>query len=104
MCLPLYDEAFNVRCTARAADGDALTTSISITWLDGQTRTGSQQFPAGASSSEAGATFVLNSVNRTLAKELWGATGVCTVTNSRGQTTTQSITARYPGFDSVSRR
>ncbi len=93
-CFPLYDEALFITCTARAADGDALTSTISVTWSDGSTTTSVKAFPAGASSSDEGATFVASAVNRGAAPLPKSATAVCTVTNTRGETATQSLTAK----------
>jgi hypothetical protein len=92
-CFPLYDEVLFITCTARAADGDALTSDISIVWSDGRTASGTREFPAGASSSDEGASFVLNSVNRAPSSQAVSATAVCTVTNSRGETATQTLIA-----------
>lgn len=87
-CFPLADEYLNITCVSRSSDGDALTSQITITWSDGQTGTGTQSFPAGASSGPEGAVHAFGMVSR-------GApsmTASCTVTNTRGETVTRTIT------------
>lgn len=86
-CFPLDDEVLFITCLSRASDGEPLTSSITITWSDGVVVSGTQAYPAGASSGPRGVEHRINSVS--VGAPSMSAT--CTVTNTRGQSVTRTI-------------
>jgi hypothetical protein len=80
-CL-LPGEGASATCVAKAADGDPLTTTITIKWDGGPTYTGSRSFPLGASASTKGASYAFGST----APDPATATASCSVVNLRGET------------------
>ena len=94
VCFPLWDEFLFGECIAKAGDGDAVTTAITIQWDNGRMDAGSRAFPAGATSSVNGAIYEFGAVNGPKLAPARSAVIQCTVTNSRGHVVQQTIQAR----------
>ena len=91
-CPPLPGDWVSVSCVATAADGAEATIALTLAW-DGATLTSaSRTFPAGATSSRAGAIFSFGSV---AVGQPPRATAQCRVVNIRGETATSTM--RIPG-------
>jgi hypothetical protein len=87
---PIPGDPVGISCTARASDGAPMTVTITLTWDGRAPNVFTNSFPAGASSSPAGARLGAHVVAPDNGQRAPHATLECVATNVRGETARKS--------------
>jgi hypothetical protein len=93
---PIPGDPVTISCTAKESDGAPLTTTITLTWDTLPPQRYTEFFPAGASSSSAGASYAIGVTAPAIPGGAPNARVACLTTNDRGQSASKTTDIGKP--------